>query len=364
MAVEIFAVVNFEGIRDLLAKFDRLLSISASSASMSHIRATEFYSDVNGVGRISKLLTLLEDQFDVQPRPLVPWWAIQDPWQHRIQIDGSAPHPQPLSALRLIPDASTSPQSTSAPSVSSPIYDRSAAPSAASLHNLLNDEAAACVFVCRSNSARSIAAECVARARAAELCPALASRLRFYSAGPRAAPTGAIKAGVRAALERAGYSVAGLRPKSVGRLLETELRGRPVHCFVTMACDAEADLRRDQAVLSLDVGAPLHVDAAIPAPTRPDVTAEEAAALYDGLVRDVEAMVSGLPVLLQGARPLLAAPPQPQPSPLSAPLPPREVPPSLQTSSAGLAGAGLAGAGRRGDCAAAAITVAALSALP
>ena len=261
---EIFGFINFHSIRRLIEWFDKHSSFRVSAQLAAQLHQSRFYEDCSlhsRGGRIGSLLESLQDSLEVVKIPTIPWWVTCDP--HHLTPSDILAMPSPLT----------------------------------------------CIFVCRSNSARSIVAECVARARCAATSSPERQRLQFYSAGTVAPPPREIKAGVRAALERAGYSVAGLRPKYVGRLLETELRGRPVHCFVTMACDAEADLRRDQAVLSLDGVAPLHVDAAIPAPTRPDVTAEEAAALYDGLVRDVEAMMAGLPALLGGARPLLAPAP-------------------------------------------------------
>jgi hypothetical protein len=65
-----------------------------------------------------------------------------------------------------------------------------------------------CVFVCKSNSARSIAAECIATATARH-----AENYRFYSAGTARADS--IKEPVQRALCRAGYSLDGLRSKSV-----------------------------------------------------------------------------------------------------------------------------------------------------
>jgi protein-tyrosine-phosphatase len=65
-----------------------------------------------------------------------------------------------------------------------------------------------CVFVCKSNSARSIAAECIAAATARH-----AENYRFYSAGTARAD--GIKEPVQRALCRAGYSLDGLRSKSI-----------------------------------------------------------------------------------------------------------------------------------------------------
>ena len=65
-----------------------------------------------------------------------------------------------------------------------------------------------CVFICKSNSARSIAAECIAAATARH-----AENYRFYSAGTARAD--GIKEPVQRALSRAGYSLDGLRSKSI-----------------------------------------------------------------------------------------------------------------------------------------------------
>jgi hypothetical protein len=65
-----------------------------------------------------------------------------------------------------------------------------------------------CVFVCKSNSARSIAAECIAAGHARHSVD-----FRFFSAGTGRAD--GIKEPVQRALRRAGYSLDGFRSKSL-----------------------------------------------------------------------------------------------------------------------------------------------------
>ncbi len=167
--------------------------------------------------------------------------------------------------------------------------------------------------------------ECVARARLGTPFAGACGDgppLLFFSAGSAAGSGSAIKAGLRAALERAGYCTAGLGPKSLGALLAGGLEGRPVHCMVALAPDGAAQLREDSALgaaLAARQRTPaLIVDAAIPAPPATSCAAsascgaeraaalEASAALYDGLVRDAEAVVARLPALLRITCPLVS----------------------------------------------------------
>jgi hypothetical protein len=291
---ELFILVNYTGLHDLLAKLDQISAVKVWRPCVQALHDLGRYRDLGDTSQIDLLLTELELRFGARQRPRMPLWAWQDPRAQRVDTaaawDGwraPAPCAPPLPAV---------------------------------------DGAGACVFVCRSNRARSLAVECVARARlgtpffgaSGDGPPVL-----FFSAGSTADSGGAIKAGVRAALERAGYCTAGLAPKSLGALLEEGLEGRPVHCIVSLACGGGAELRGDGALgaaLAARQSTPaLLADAAIPAPTpRPcegsggggksyaAVTA--AAALYDGLVRDAEALVARLPALLRDARPLAQSP--------------------------------------------------------
>ncbi|KAJ1474308.1 phosphotyrosine protein phosphatase I superfamily [Baffinella frigidus] len=100
------------------------------------------------------------------------------------------------------------------------------------------DDALSLLFVCTHNSARSVAAEAVARKWGEER----GRRVRCYSAGTRG--SGEIKEAVRRALERAGYSLEGLRGKSLEALMSSgEVEGQITH-VVTMCCEAQGDIKQ------------------------------------------------------------------------------------------------------------------------
>ena len=275
---EFYLLVNRMGYDDLLTKLDSKYGTRLASSTFTRTgtrngaASSQHLQDKN---HIDALLTDLEELTGSPQRLHVPQSELCDPAPQRL-----GHRPTFRSSLT----------STSALSIPAPAGC-----------------AVMCIFVCRSNSARSIAAECVARARLQGMVVgggADPAPVHFLSAATSTcAPS--IKAGLWAALVRAGYSPAGLEPKSIERLLDTEQPSRAVLCFVALASDAEADLRRDPALAAAmtarQLPAALVVSAPIPAPTRADVTAEEAASLYDGLVRDVEAMVAGLPAVLGGA---------------------------------------------------------------
>ena len=99
------------------------------------------------------------------------------------------------------------------------------------------DDALSLLFVCTHNSARSVAAECVARKWAEER----GRRVRCYSAGTRG--SGEIKEAVRRALERAGYSLEGLRGKSLEGLISSgEVEGHITH-VIAMCCEGASDIQ-------------------------------------------------------------------------------------------------------------------------
>jgi len=169
-----------------------------------------------------------------------------------------------------------------------------------------------CVFVCRSNSARSIAAECIARCLKA---PGGKTALRFYSAGTSLGKPGAVKAAVSRALVRAGYPVEGLQSKSIEMLLE-ELGGAPIDYLVTMCCEAEGDVKSDASLRAAlrqcaPTGEILHLPFEVAAPTdacrQQGLKGCEPAANvhYDSMVQTVEAFVATLPDAIKHARPLL-----------------------------------------------------------
>eukprot|EP00960_Hanusia_phi_P068300 766808-Hanusia_phi.AAC.3 len=163
------------------------------------------------------------------------------------------------------------------------------------------DEEVVVVFMCKSNSARSVVAECIAKKKwqgpeCHELdgcpCPGWeGAKKTFYSAGTQikkeSLTSTGIKVGVTKALERAGYDILGLRSKAITSLTE-ELGHRRIHygirafarrpcserfAVVTMCCEAEGDLKCNVAVrraLGLD-GAnalvPKHLSFPVCAPT-------------------------------------------------------------------------------------------------
>ncbi|EKX44630.1 hypothetical protein GUITHDRAFT_109406 [Guillardia theta CCMP2712] len=125
--------------------------------------------------------------------------------------------------------------------------------------NALDDEIVI-VFMCKSNSARSVVAECIARKKWQGW---EGTKKSFYSAGTQikkdsSSSTG-IKIGVTKALERAGYDILGLRSKGITSLTE-ELGDRRIHYVVTMCCEAEGDLKCNVTVrraLGLESANPL-----------------------------------------------------------------------------------------------------------
>ncbi len=161
-------------------------------------------------------LTELKLHFGARWQPRIPLWAWQDPRAQRVDTDAAwdgwrAP-PHPLQARRLRR------RWTRQGRASSSAARTARAPSQLSV-------------------SRALASGPPSTARAAR-------QLLFSPAGS----WGAIKAGVRAALERAGYCTADLAPKSLGELLEGGVEGRPVHCIVSLACGGIAEPREDGAL--------------------------------------------------------------------------------------------------------------------
>ena len=188
-----------------------------------------------------------------------------------------------------------------------------------------------CIFICKSNSARSIVAECVARSRFKELCPSYATcdcsiPLEFFSAGVAASDARAIKTGVIGALGRAGYSLEGLRSKAISDLL-LELQERRVGYVVTLCCEAEVVLRSNpslQASLT-QRAAPViglnHISVQLVGPAEAcrkaglAEDAKEGEVHYDELVVSAEKFIARLPDLLRGATPLVPSAPSPDAAP-------------------------------------------------
>jgi protein-tyrosine-phosphatase len=216
-----------------------------------------------------------------------------------------------------------------------------------------------CVFVCKSNSARSIAAECIARHTTSRLWGATGSpdeaspairgpqvwpELKFYSAGTRLEKQpGAIKEAVSRALVRAGYPVEGLQSKSIEVLMQ-ELGGSPIDYIVTMCCEAEGDLHNNASVRAAlrqcepDGAQIRHLSFEVAAPTdacrQRGLTGCEPAANvhYDIMLQTVECFVATLPDGLRQARPLCFADLESEGG-AGADLPPCDTPPPRQTPS-------------------------------
>lgn len=207
-----------------------------------------------------------------------------------------------------------------------------------------------CVFVCKSNSARSIAAECIARHTTSrrgspdEASPQDGPVLKFYSAGTRLEKQpGAIKGAVSRALVRAGYPVEGLRRKSIEVLMQ-ELNGAPIDYLVTMCCEAEGDLHNNASVRAAlrqcepDGAQIRHLSFEVAAPTdacrqRGLIGCEPAANVhYDTMLQTVEGFVATLPDGLRQAHPFCFADLGGECG-AGADLPPCDTPPPRQTPS-------------------------------
>ena len=165
------------------------------------------------------------------------------------------------------------------------------------------------MFICKSNSARSIAAECIARHRADPSCGLL-----FYSAGTNQGAE--IKDPVRCALARAGYPLEGIRSKSLLDLLQ-QLADTRIDYIITMCCEAQSELQANMSIrAALQQSAPcgtqiLHLPFEVSAPTdscrRQGLTGcePEASVHYDAMVQTIESFVQPLPADLAQARPLV-----------------------------------------------------------
>mgnify|MGYP002637057146 CR=1 FL=1 len=133
---------------------------------------------------------------------------------------------------------------------------------------LAMDEGFSVLFLCTHNSARSVAAECVTRTWWANRESRGGQRMSFYSAGTRG--SGDIKIGVLRALERAGYSMDGLRGKSLESLLSSGEVVQPITHIVTMCCDAEGDVKEEPRIRELllsSCGRAKWMTYTVPAPT-------------------------------------------------------------------------------------------------